>query len=249
MTSVMDILVPDGVTDAAVIEIMLEAGAVVETDESLLAIETDKATAEVPAPAAGKLIEISVQTGDSVSSGSVIGKLQVGDDVAEPEDGANAKIEDEANIPANIIDIVVPNGVADAAVIEIMREAGAEVETDESLLAIETDKATAEVPAPAAGKLLEISVQTGDSVSSGSVIGRLQVGGNAESSRGRNKNSENAPNERSSQRSGGCRGHRHYTSRNYKRSSRPRRTTYSACKPAKPRCSVPRFAFCAPVCA
>ena len=179
MTSVMDILVPDGVTDAAVIEIMLEAGAVVETDESLLAIETDKATAEVPAPAAGKLIEISVQTGDSVSSGSVIGKLQVGDDVAEPEDGANAKIEDEANIPANIIDIVVPDGVADAAVIEIMREAGAEVETDESLLAIETDKATAEVPAPAAGKLLEISVQTGDSVSSGSVIGRLQVGGNA----------------------------------------------------------------------
>ena len=208
MASVIDVLVPDGVEGATVIEIMLEAGAEVEAEESLLAIETDKATAEVPAPAAGKLLEIIAKVGDSVSSGSVIGKLQVAETAessapaaieanSQQKTGAKNRQEDEADVPAptdtaktaktepasggaNIQDILVPDGVEGATVIEIMREAGAEIEAEESLLAIETDKATAEVPAPTAGTLLEITAKIGESVSSGSVIGKLQVAGRAD---------------------------------------------------------------------
>lgn len=99
MASVIDVLVPDGVEGATVIEIMLEAGAEVEAEESLLAIETDKATAEVPAPAAGKLLEIIAKVGDSVSSGSVIGKLQVAgraDHAAPAEKPKETQTKDKA---------------------------------------------------------------------------------------------------------------------------------------------------------
>ncbi|WGK69985.1 2-oxo acid dehydrogenase subunit E2 [Candidatus Haliotispira prima] len=182
MANVIDIVVPDGVSDAAVVEIMQQTGAVVAEEESLLAVETDKATAEIPSPAAGKLLELSVKEGDTVSGGDVIGRLE-----AESSAGADT-VSDQIAVPVRVpapeenlglMDIVVPDGVTDAAVVEIMQDVGAEVAEDDSLIAVETDKATAEIPAPAAGKLLELSVGTGDTVSGGDIIGKLQVVGAA----------------------------------------------------------------------
>ena len=180
MANVIDIVVPDGVSGAAVVEIMGQVGAELAADESLLAIETDKATAEVPSPARGKLLSLSVELGATVSSGDVIGQLELaaGSGVeAGPEAGiaASAASPAAAATPATEMDIVVPDGVSGAAVVEIMRQVGAELAADESLLAIETDKATAEVPSPARGKLLSLSVELGATVSSGDVIGKLEL--------------------------------------------------------------------------
>ena len=172
MAKVMDIVVPDGISGAAVVEIMQSIGAQVVEDESLLAIETDKATAEVPAPVGGKLLELSVQVGAMVSSGDVIGKLEID----EPKSGTGTPdVAVESSMPAALMDILVPDGISGAAVVEIMSHIGAAVAAEESLIAIETDKATAEVPAPQAGTIAELLVQIGDKVSSGDLIGRLQI--------------------------------------------------------------------------
>ena len=174
-TTVMDIVVPDGVSGAAVVEIMGQVGAELAADESLLAIETDKATAEVPSPARGKLLSLSVELGATVSSGDVIGQLELAASSGIETGAAGTASPAAAATPATVMDIVVPDGVSGAAVVEIMGQVGAELVADESLLAIETDKATAEVPSPARGKLLSLSVELGATVSSGDIIGQLEL--------------------------------------------------------------------------
>ncbi len=183
MANVIDIVVPDGVEDAEVVEIMQTSGGRVAEDESLIAIETDKATAEVPAPAAGEITGLTVQIGDTVSSGDVIGKLATAASAASvPEEAATpaapaVPVKSDTPAPAvgggSEIDIVVPDGVEGAAVVEIIQTVSARVAEGESLIAIETDKATAEVPAPVAGEITGLTVQIGDTVSSGDVIGKL----------------------------------------------------------------------------
>ena len=170
MAKVIDIVVPDGVSDAAVVEIMQQVGSRVAEEQSLLAIETDKATAEVPAPATGKLLELSAKEGDTVSSGTVLGKLEV---AQEAEPLAPVAAVEAASV--SMLPIVVPDGVSEAVVVEIMQSVGAVVAEDVALIAVETDKATAEIPAPKAGTIAELAVKEGDTVSSGAVIGQLQV--------------------------------------------------------------------------
>ncbi|MEM9423825.1 MAG: 2-oxo acid dehydrogenase subunit E2 [Spirochaetota bacterium] len=103
MAKIINIVVPDGVSGAAIVEIMQQVGNQVGADESLVAIETDKATAEVPSPQEGTLAELAVQVGDTVSSGDVIGKLQ-----AERTDTSEPSAPNEAPAPAPVVSAPAP---------------------------------------------------------------------------------------------------------------------------------------------
>lgn len=170
----IDVVVPEGVSDASIVELMVEAGQAVKTDESIAAVETDKATAEVPAPQDGVISEWLIAVGAKVSSGDVIARMSIAAETSSAPSPAPA-----ASTSSQRVEVRVPEGVSDASVVELMAELGSSIQSDGSLLAIETDKATAEVPSPQDGKILEFKVAVGDKVSSGDLVAVLEVQGSA----------------------------------------------------------------------
>ncbi|WP_076538486.1 pyruvate dehydrogenase complex dihydrolipoyllysine-residue acetyltransferase [Shewanella sp. UCD-KL21] len=199
MAELKEVLVPNLDTDAVqVIEICAEIGEVLEKEASIITVETDKATMDIPAPFAGKLVELKVAVGDSVSEGSLIAVLSVeaaGDapvaevaaPVAAPVQAAAAQTAAPvAEAPAvaggtEIIEVHVPD-IGDAEnvdIIEVLVSVGETIEADTGLITLETDKATMEVPAPTAGVVKELKVNVGDKVSQGSLVLMLEVGTSA----------------------------------------------------------------------
>ena len=176
-----DIFVPDiGGDEVAVTEILVKVGDKVEADQSLLTVEGDKASMEVPAPEAGIVKEIKIALGDKVSTGSLIM-------VFEAEGAAVAAAPVQAAAPvaaapaaAAQLEVNVPDiGGDEVAVTEILVKVGDSVDADQSLLTVEGDKASMEVPAPFAGVVKEIKVALGDKVSTGSLIMVFEVAGAA----------------------------------------------------------------------
>ena len=177
-----DIFVPDiGGDEVAVTEILVKVGDKVEADQSLLTVEGDKASMEVPAPEAGIVKEIKIALGDKVSTGSLIM-------VFEAEGAAVAAAPVQAAAPAPVaapaaaaqLEVNVPDiGGDEVAVTEILVKVGDSVDADQSLLTVEGDKASMEVPAPFAGVVKEIKVALGDKVSTGSLIMVFEVAGAA----------------------------------------------------------------------
>ena len=198
----MDIKAPDlGVDSAEVSEIMVEVGDVIEKDDNIVLLESDKASVEVPSSAAGKVTKISVAIGDQVSEGMVLIELEsdtgaddnTSDDSASSEKDADSKndegqqqAEDKQPSSASKEDTkssapakktggagkatthALPDlGVDEAQVSEIMVSVGDTVTADQSILLIESDKASVEVPAPQAGKIEKILVEAGDMVANG----------------------------------------------------------------------------------
>ena len=181
-----DIFVPDiGGDEVAVTEILVKVGDKVEADQSLLTVEGDKASMEVPAPEAGIVKEIKIALGDKVSTGSLIMVFE-----AEGAAAAAAPTPDvaQAAAPAPVaapaaaaqLEVNVPDiGGDEVAVTEILVKVGDTVDADQSLLTVEGDKASMEVPAPFAGVVKEIKVALGDKVSTGSLIMVFEVAGAA----------------------------------------------------------------------
>ena len=177
-----DIFVPDiGGDEVAVTEILVKVGDKVEADQSLLTVEGDKASMEVPAPEAGIVKEIKIALGDKVSTGSLIM-------VFEAEGAAAAAAPAQVAAPAPVaapaaaaqLEVNVPDiGGDEVAVTEILVKVGDTVDADQSLLTVEGDKASMEVPAPFAGVVKEIKVALGDKVSTGSLIMVFEVAGAA----------------------------------------------------------------------
>ncbi|MFQ2292863.1 pyruvate dehydrogenase complex dihydrolipoyllysine-residue acetyltransferase [Aeromonas enteropelogenes] len=173
-----DVHVPDiGGDEVEVTEIMVAVGDVVEADQSIIAVEGDKASMEVPAPFAGRVVEIKVAAGAKVSTGSLVMVFEVAGAapaaVAAPAPAA-------ASVAAGAKDVNVPDiGGDEVEVTEIMVAVGDKVEADQSLIAVEGDKASMEVPAPFAGVVKEIKVKAGDKVSTGSLIMVFEVAGAA----------------------------------------------------------------------
>ncbi|HIF9394326.1 TPA: pyruvate dehydrogenase complex dihydrolipoyllysine-residue acetyltransferase [Photobacterium damselae] len=174
-----EVHVPDiGGDEVEVTEIMVSIGDSIEEEQSLLTVEGDKASMEVPAPFAGTLKEIKVATGDKVSTGSLImifevaGSAPAAAPVAQAATPvATASAAKEVNVP----DI----GGDEVEVTEIMVAVGDTVEEEQSLITVEGDKASMEVPAPFAGTVKEIKIATGDKVSTGSLIMIFEVAGSA----------------------------------------------------------------------
>ncbi|GAB5992698.1 pyruvate dehydrogenase complex dihydrolipoyllysine-residue acetyltransferase [Aeromonas enteropelogenes] len=178
-----DVHVPDiGGDEVEVTEIMVAVGDVVEADQSIIAVEGDKASMEVPAPFAGRVVEIKVAAGAKVSTGSLVMVFEVAGaaPVAAAAPAQAAAPVAAAPAVAAAKDVNVPDiGGDEVEVTEIMVAVGDKVEADQSLIAVEGDKASMEVPAPFAGVVKEIKVKAGDKVSTGSLIMVFEVAGAA----------------------------------------------------------------------
>ncbi|ELA9350482.1 pyruvate dehydrogenase complex dihydrolipoyllysine-residue acetyltransferase [Vibrio parahaemolyticus] len=179
-----EVHVPDiGGDEVEVTEIMVAIGDNIEEEQSLITVEGDKASMEVPAPFAGTLKEIKVAAGDKVSTGSLIMVFETAGSgapaapaaVEAPAAAAPAAPAASAAKEVNVPDI----GGDEVEVTEIMVAVGDTVEEEQSLITVEGDKASMEVPAPFAGTVKEIKIAAGDKVSTGSLIMVFEVAGAA----------------------------------------------------------------------
>jgi len=189
---VEDILVPDlsGATDVDVVEVMVKVGDTVAEGDSLIAVETDKAAMEVPAPKAGVVTSVSMQEGATCNVGDLILALEVVGEAAPVAAPVQAAEPAPAPVAAPVVaqtvnggveDILVPDlsGAADVDVVEVMVKAGDTVAEGDSLIAVETDKAAMEVPAPKAGVVKSVTMQEGATCNVGDLILSLEVIGEA----------------------------------------------------------------------
>jgi len=180
----IEINVPDiGADEVEVTEILVSVGDKVEEEQSLITVEGDKASMEVPASQAGIVKEIKVAEGDSVSTGSLIMifEAEVAAEAAPaPAAEAAPVAAPVAAAAAELKEVHVPDiGGDEVEVTEIMVAIGDAVEEEQSLLTVEGDKASMEVPAPFAGTVKEIKIASGDSVSTGSLVMVFEVAGSA----------------------------------------------------------------------
>ncbi|WP_146945484.1 biotin/lipoyl-containing protein, partial [Vreelandella venusta] len=184
------IKVPDigGDTDVEIIEIAVSEGDVIEAEDTLITLESDKASMDVPAPKGGKVLKVLVKEGDSVSEGDDIVELEVeggtdgGEEASAPAsdsqpNDAPAKqakpTQEDAPAPAakkasggkQAVDIKVPDlgGSDSVEIIEVAVSAGDEVNAEDTLITLESDKASMDVPSPHAGKIVALTVKEGDS--------------------------------------------------------------------------------------
>ncbi|ELO0858150.1 pyruvate dehydrogenase complex dihydrolipoyllysine-residue acetyltransferase [Citrobacter amalonaticus] len=177
-----DVHVPDiGGDEVEVTEIMVKVGDTVAAEQSLITVEGDKASMEVPAPFAGTVKEIKINTGDKVSTGSLIMVFEVaGAAPAAAPAQAAAPVPAAAPAATGAKDVNVPDiGGDEVEVTEVMVKVGDKVAAEQSLITVEGDKASMEVPAPFAGTVKEIKISTGDKVKTGSLIMVFEVEGAA----------------------------------------------------------------------
>ncbi|HCI4580274.1 TPA: pyruvate dehydrogenase complex dihydrolipoyllysine-residue acetyltransferase [Klebsiella variicola subsp. variicola] len=177
-----EVHVPDiGGDEVEVTEIMVKVGDTIAAEQSLITVEGDKASMEVPAPFAGTVKEIKINTGDKVSTGSLIMIFEVAG--AAPAAAPAQAAAPAAAAPAaagGAKDVNVPDiGGDEVEVTEVMVKVGDKVAAEQSLITVEGDKASMEVPAPFAGTVKEIKISTGDKVKTGSLIMVFEVEGAA----------------------------------------------------------------------
>ncbi|WP_323112261.1 pyruvate dehydrogenase complex dihydrolipoyllysine-residue acetyltransferase [Klebsiella variicola] len=177
-----EVHVPDiGGDEVEVTEIMVKVGDTIAAEQSLITVEGDKASMEVPAPFAGTVKEIKINTGDKVSTGSLIMIFEVaGAAPAAAPAQAAAPAAAAPAAAAGAKDVNVPDiGGDEVEVTEVMVKVGDKVAAEQSLITVEGDKASMEVPAPFAGTVKEIKISTGDKVKTGSLIMVFEVEGAA----------------------------------------------------------------------
>ncbi|GGZ80287.1 acetyltransferase component of pyruvate dehydrogenase complex [Ignatzschineria indica] len=202
----IDLRVPDiGNSDAVdVIEINVKVGDIVAVDDTLVTLESDKASMDVPAEAAGKVTEILVAVGDQVQTGDVIARVEAVDQAqkgsttnevqssekaveAAPsaskvsETEAVTKVAENSSATGEIAEITIPAvGNSDELdVIDIAVKVGDHVKLDETLVTLESDKASMDVPADKEGVITEIALSVGDKVKEGDLVVKIQTGGAA----------------------------------------------------------------------
>ncbi|QXO17821.1 pyruvate dehydrogenase complex dihydrolipoyllysine-residue acetyltransferase [Vibrio ostreae] len=174
----IEINVPDiGADEVEVTEILVSVGDKVEEEQSLITVEGDKASMEVPASQAGIVKEIKVVAGDKVSTGSLI-MLFEAEGAAAAAPAAVAPAAAAPSAASELKEVHVPDiGGDEVEVTEIMVAVGDSITEEQSLITVEGDKASMEVPAPFAGTLKELKVAAGDKVSTGSLIMVFEVAG------------------------------------------------------------------------
>ena len=179
MSNLIEVVVPDiGDFDAVeVIEVLVAVGDTVEVEQALLTLESDKASMEIPSSSAGIVEEVLVTVGDSVAEGSVVVRLKEAGASTEAPAVKEAAKEETTAVEADMssvedISIYVPDiGDFDTVeVIEVNIAVGDKVEKEQSLLTLESDKASMEIPSTADGIVKEVKVAVGDQVSEGGLI-------------------------------------------------------------------------------
>jgi pyruvate dehydrogenase E2 component (dihydrolipoamide acetyltransferase) len=182
MANVMEVKVPDigDFKDVSIIEVMVKPGDTVKPEDPLITLESDKATMDVPAPAAGTVQDLKVKVGDTVSEGSPILVLQTdgaGAQTAAPVRPEIASPPPPTPAPGGVADVHVPDigDFKDVPIIEVMVKPGDTVKPEDPLITLESDKATMDVPAPLGGVVQDVRVKVGDKVSEGSLILTLKT--------------------------------------------------------------------------
>ena len=190
----VEVKVPDigDFDEVAVIEVLVKPGDTVKAEQSLITVESDKASMEIPSSAAGVVKEVKVNVGDKVKEGSIVLILE-GEGAGAPAAAAPAPAEAAAPAPApqaapapapaaaapaasGPVEIKVPDigDFKDVAVIEVLVKPGDTVKAEQSLITVESDKASMEIPSPAAGTIKELKVKVGDTVNIGDLIGLME---------------------------------------------------------------------------
>lgn len=188
-TKTIEVKVPDigDAADVDVIEVLVAEGDTVDVEDGLITLETDKATMDVPAPEAGKVVSLAVKEGDKVSEGSLVLTLEVAGAASEaapaaeaPAPAVEAPVATSAAVEEEI-EVTVPDigDASDVDVIEVLVAEGDTVDVEDGLITLETDKATMDVPAPKAGTITKLLVKQGDKVSMGSKVLMLKIKGAA----------------------------------------------------------------------
>ena len=195
--ALVEVKVPDigDFKDVAVIELLVKPGDTVAADQSLMTVESDKASMEIPSSAAGVLKELKVKIGDTVNIGDLIAMLEsdaaaapapapaaaaAAPVAAAPAPAAAAPAPAAAPAaPAGPVEVKVPDigDFKDVSVIELLVKPGDTIAADQSLITVESDKASMEIPSSAAGVLKELKVKVGDVVNIGDLVAILE--GNA----------------------------------------------------------------------
>src|SRR5690348_8837526 len=191
------VVVPDigDFKEVEVIEVLVKPGDAVSKEQSLITLESDKATMEIPSPEDGVVKAIKVKMGDKVSKGSPILELdsaggakpsapkaaeqqKASPQRSEPQKPAAAADRETSGAP---VTVPVPDigDFKEVEVIEILVKPGDAVSKEQSLITLESDKATMEIPSPADGVVKELKVKVGQKVSKGSAILVMQSGGEA----------------------------------------------------------------------
>ncbi|MFC0267753.1 pyruvate dehydrogenase complex dihydrolipoyllysine-residue acetyltransferase [Kushneria aurantia] len=196
----VEVRVPDigGSEGVEIIEIPVSEGDDISEEDALITLESDKASMDVPSPYSGKLVSLEVKEGDSVSEGDLIATMEIagdgdddGDDDSDEDDSADAATDDhddEADEDDDGDDeegeggrreLRVPDigGSEGVEIIEVAVSEGDEINAEDALITLESDKASMDVPSPYKGRVVEISVKEGDSVSEGDLIGYIEVAG------------------------------------------------------------------------
>ena len=185
--SIKTILVPNigDVDEVEVVEVLVAAGDTIDVEDSLITVETDKASMEIPSSDAGVVKSVTVSVGDMVKEGGAVIELELSDttdsaDVAPAPAPEPAEVQAPASAPspapapqsAGPKEIVVPNlgDFDDVEIIEILVSVGDRVQSEDSLITVETDKASMEIPSSDAGTIKSISVSIGDMIAKGGVI-------------------------------------------------------------------------------
>ena len=188
----------ENIESADIVNVLVKAGDMIEKEQSIIEIETDKATIEVPSNISGKVTEVLVKQGESVKVGQAIIKVDIG---GKAEVKAEANIEKKAEAKAEtkreekkyetknevketapsgqgkIVEFKVPDlgeNIESADVINVLVKKGDTISKDQGVIEIETDKATIEVPSSVEGKIVEVKVKTGDKVKVGQVLIKVE---------------------------------------------------------------------------
>jgi len=193
MSQIIEIKVPDigDYKDVPVIEVLVKAGDKIEKEQSIVVLESDKATMDVPSSHSGVVKEVKVKVGDSLSEGAIVMTLEEGAAVSVPASTpAPAAASKTASAPVSAsssgssapIEIKVPDigDYKDVPVIEVLVKAGDRIEKEQSIVVLESDKATMDVPSSHAGIFQEVKIKVGDNLSEGSVVLILEGGSGAD---------------------------------------------------------------------
>ncbi|WP_322977081.1 2-oxo acid dehydrogenase subunit E2 [Acinetobacter pittii] len=194
-SQVVEVQVPDiGVEKALVGEILVKVGEQIDVEQSIVVVESDKATVEVPSSVAGTVESIQVKEGDTVKEGVVLIQVKTTSASSAPAEAPASTTAAPAAAPAPAqqetvastatqsgpVDINVPDlGVDKAVVAEILVQVGDKVDVDQSLVVVESDKATVEVPSTVAGVVKAIHLQAGQQVSQGVLLATIEAEGQA----------------------------------------------------------------------
>ncbi len=179
-TAELAVAVPDigGAEGVDVIEVCVAVGDEISEGDSIVVLESDKASMDIPAPASGTVKSISLKEGDKASEGTAVLILETaGSSNPAASESSNSNTASPAVAhTASVMPIIVPDigGAEGVDVIEVCVAIGDDIAEGDSLVVLESDKASMEIPAPASGKITALSIKVGDKASQGTVIGEME---------------------------------------------------------------------------